>query len=243
MTKVVFITGGSRGIGSALVKQFVSSGHSVFATSTSNSGAEAITRQIDALNGEGKGLILDLKKNNLSDFIAKYTAEFPLPDILINNAAIVRDNLFIRISDSDWEDVLQVNLTACFKLTKSFIRPMLKKRWGRVIFISSVVGLTGNVGQSNYAATKAGLSGLCKSLAREVGNRGITVNCVAPGDIETDMTKKVGQEIKDALYNSIPMRKFGCPDDIAYATLFLSSDQASYITGNTLNVNGGMFMP
>ena len=167
---------------------------------------------------------------------------FSAPDVFINNAGITKDNLSIRMRDEDWNEVIEINLSACFKLSKSLIRPMLKARWGRLIFITSVVGLTGNSGQTNYSASKAGLGGFSRSLAREVANRGITVNCVAPGFIETDMTNKLPDDVKNKLASQIPNGKFGKPSDVADAVGFLASNEASYITGNTLNVNGGMYM-
>ena len=240
--KIVLITGGTRGIGAAIVEKFVKTNYVVYATATSERNAKLISTQISKLNGEGQGLVLNLEKDDLSKFVREFMTRFSAPDVFINNAGITKDNLSIRMRDEDWNEVIEINLSACFKLSKSLIRPMLKARWGRLIFITSVVGLTGNSGQTNYSASKAGLGGFSRSLAREVANRGITVNCVAPGFIETDMTNKLPDDVKNKLASQIPNGKFGKPSDVADAVGFLASNEASYITGNTLNVNGGMYM-
>ncbi len=240
--KIVLVTGGTRGIGAAIVEKFTRSNYIVYATATTEKNADTITKMIGKMNGEGQGLVLNLGQDNLSKFVEEFLNKFSAPSIFINNAGITKDNLSIRMKEDEWNDVLNINLSACFKLSKSLIRPMLKARWGRLIFITSVVGLSGNPGQTNYSASKAGLGGFSRSLAREVANRGITVNCVAPGFIETDMTNNLPDDVKNKLATQIPIGKFGKPSDVADAVGFLASNEASYITGDTLNVNGGMFM-
>ncbi len=237
--KLVLVTGASRGIGKEIAAKFAECGATVCGTATSEAGADGITA---ALNGRGSGFVmnsLDLESVNalLKAIEEKYGAS---PDILVNNAGITRDTLFMRMKDGDWDDVITCNLTAVARLTRACIGPMMKKRAGRVISITSVVGEMGNPGQCNYAAAKAGLIGFTRSLAQEVGSRGITVNCIAPGFIETDMTKVLTDEQKKFYETRIPLRKLGQAADIAHAALFLASDMAAYITGATLDVNGGM---
>ena len=211
--KVCLVTGAGRGIGRAIAIELNSAEHMAVDVSDSHSISEAC-----------------------KTFLGKYSAI----DILINNAGITRDNLVLRMSDDDWEDVISVNLTSCFFWIKNLLHPMIKKRWGRIINISSVVGLIGNAGQANYAASKAGIVGLTKSVAREVGSRGITVNAIAPGFIESSMTEKLSDDIKSEILKNIPAKKFGTPEDVAAAVGFLCSERARYINGHVLNVDGGM---
>jgi 3-oxoacyl-[acyl-carrier protein] reductase len=203
-----------------------------------------LQNEMDKNNIDGKAYVLDIKSqesvNKLSeDIINDYS---DTPDILVNNAGITNDNLLIRMDDSQWFDTIETNINSLYRISKTFLKPMIKKRKGRIICISSVVASTGNAGQSNYVTTKSGMIGFCKSLAKEVATRGITVNCVSPGFIETDMTNKLNESQKEQISKNIPMSKMGSPIDIAHAVSFLASDKASYITGETINVNGGLFM-
>ncbi len=240
--KVVLLTGASRGIGASILKRLVEKKYYVCGTATSDKSANVISEMIKDYGGIGCGLKLDFDSDNLRSFTENLIKLHGLPSIFINNAGITRDNLMLRMTNDEWDDVLEINLSAAFRLTKSILKPMIKLRWGRIIFISSVVGLSGNAGQANYAAAKAGLGGLSRSIAREVASRGITVNCIAPGYIETDMTKSLRDGVKNIVLNNIPLSKFGKPEDVANAVSFLVSDDASYITGVTLNVDGGLFM-
>ena len=238
--KIVLFTGASRGIGRAIAETFVARGAKVIGTATSESGAEAISGYLGA---NGKGFMLNVvDAQSIDSVLASIRAEFGEIDILVNNAGITRDNLLMRMKDDEWEDILDTNLTSVFRLSKAVMRAMMKKRFGRIITIGSVVGTMGNAGQANYAAAKAGLIGFSKSLAREVASRGITVNVVAPGFIETDMTRALTDDQRAGILSSVPANRLGDAKEIASAVAFLASDEAGYITGETLHVNGGMYM-
>ncbi len=237
--KTVFVTGASRGIGKAIAMAFEQLGATVYGTATSQNGADGIT---EYLGGHGKGFVMNsLDKSSVeSCFNAVVEAAGGCPDVIVNNAGITRDMLFMKMKDQDWQDVLQCNLFACVQICKLAISPMIKKRFGRIINISSIVGEDGNAGQCNYAAAKAGLVGFSKSLAKEVGSRGITVNCIAPGFVATDMTSALNEDQLKEWTKSIPLKRAATPDDIAASAVFLASDMAAYITGSTIDVNGGL---
>ncbi|WP_369788541.1 3-oxoacyl-ACP reductase FabG [Rouxiella sp. WC2420] len=238
--KIALVTGASRGIGRAIAEKLVAGGARVIGTATSEQGAEAISAY---LGENGKGIALNVtESSSIEQLLATIRAEFGEIDILVNNAGITRDNLLMRMKDDEWQDILDTNLTSVFKLSKAVMRAMMKKRFGRIITIGSVVGTMGNAGQANYAAAKAGLIGFSKSLAREVASRGITVNVVAPGFIETDMTRALTDDQRAGILSSVPANRLGDAKEIASAVAFLASDEASYITGETLHVNGGMYM-
>lgn len=238
--RIALVTGASRGIGRAIAQQLTQAGAFVIGTATSETGAAALSQQLGA---KGRGIVLNVTDAaGCAAAVESVVKEFGRIDILVNNAGITRDMLAMRLSDEAWDAVIDTNLTAVFRLTRAVLRPMMKQRWGRIINISSVVGAMGNAGQANYAAAKAGVIGMTKSVAREVASRGITVNCVGPGFIETDMTKDLPEEHKKALLAQIPAQRLGKTDDIAAATVFLASEQAGYVTGTVLHVNGGMFM-
>ncbi len=239
--KTVLVTGSTRGIGKAIAVEFARRGADVVITGRNKGTAEIVAENIkNEFNVNAYGCELDFSKDVPQQWkeIEKVAGNI---DILVNNAGLTRDTLFIRMKDEDWEEVINANLTGTFKITKLVVKGMMKKKWGRIINISSVVGFTGNAGQVNYATTKAGLIGFTKSLAKELASRNITVNAVAPGFIETDMTDKLPAEIKEKYLEQIPVGKFGKPEDVAYAVLFLASEMAGYITGETIHVNGGMF--
>lgn len=242
--QVALVTGASRGIGRAIALEFARQGAVVIGTATSESGAGAITDYLAASGaGTGKGAVLDVNDamgcNALVDHIQK---NYDGLSILVNNAGITQDQLALRMKDEEWDAVIATNLTAVARLSRAVLRGMMKAKNGRIINITSVVGSTGNPGQMNYAAAKAGVAGMSRALAREIGSRNITVNCIAPGFIDTDMTKSLNEQQIAALLNQIPLNRFGLPEDIAAAAVFLASSQASYITGTTLHVNGGMYM-
>ncbi len=241
--KVALVTGASRGIGAAIAEQLGKAGAVVIGTATTDAGAEKISARLAEQGIRGSGKVLNVTDvESVADFLKSVTEEFGAPSILINNAGITKDNLLMRMTDDEWFDVINTNLSAIYRLSKGVLRGMMKARWGRIINISSVVGAMGNAGQSNYAATKAGVAGFARSLAAEVGSRNITVNTVAPGFIDTDMTKVLPDEQKQQLLSRIPLGRLGSPDEIAAVVLFLASDAGSYITGETIHVNGGMYM-
>lgn len=239
--KIAIVTGASRGIGRAIAEKLSEDGFFVIGTATTESGAESISAY---LGEQGKGFALNVTEAaGIEAFIKTVATDYGTPAVLVNNAGITRDNLLMRMKDDEWDDIISTNLTSVFRLSKAVLRQMMKARYGRIINISSVVGSTGNAGQANYAAAKAGMVGFAKSMAKEVGSRGITVNTVAPGFIDTDMTKELPEEVKNTLLASIPVGRLGLPAEIAHAVSFLASEPAAYITGETLHVNGGMFMP
>jgi 3-oxoacyl-[acyl-carrier protein] reductase len=238
--KVALVTGASRGIGKAIAQELAGRGAIVVGTATSESGAQGIT---DMLAGQGgRGIVLNVDDPARITTVVEELAKEGGPQILVNNAGITRDMLAMRMKDEDWDAVLQTNLTSVFQLCRAVMKPMMKARHGRIINVTSVVGYSGNAGQANYAAAKAGVAGMTRAMARELGSRNITVNCVAPGFIETDMTRALSTEQTAGLLGQIPLGRLGAPADIAYAVAFLASDQAEYITGTTLHVNGGMYM-
>ena len=241
--KIALVTGASRGIGQAILHELARRGATVIGTATSESGAAAISEALAAAGLKGEGMLLNVTDAASVDaVIDAITGQYGRIDILVNNAGITRDNLLMRMKDDEWNAILDTNLTSVFRLSRAVLRPMMKARYGRIIGIASVVGTSGNAGQTNYAAAKAGMIGFSKSLAQEVGSRGITVNCVAPGFIDTDMTRALPEAAKQKLVERIPAGKLGTPDDIAQAVAFLASDGAGYVTGTTLHVNGGMYM-
>ena len=241
--QVCLITGASRGIGNAIALELASQGHTVIGTGTTASGAEGITRALGEVAGKGSGLVLDITNPEQSEsVIGEVISEFGPITVLVNNAGVTEDNLLLRMKSFQWEKTLSTNLTSVFRMTKLCLKGMTKARYGRIINLSSVVGATGNAGQTNYAASKAGLIGFTKSLALEIASRGITVNAVAPGFIETDMTADLPDEQRSRLLEGIPLARLGQPQDIAKAVAFLISDDAAYITGQVLHVNGGMYM-
>lgn len=241
--QVALVSGASRGIGQAIAKHLAQAGAAVVGTATSDAGAAAITQYLGALGNKGKGLVLNVNDTAQIDaVIDAVQTEFGAILILVNNAGITRDNLLMRMKDEEWDDILDTNLRSVFRLSRAVLRGMMKARTGRIINISSVVGAAGNAGQTNYAAAKAGMIGFTKALAREVGNRNITVNCVAPGFVDTDMTRALSEDQHRALLASIPLSRLGSVEDIAAAVGYLASPGAAYVTGTTLHVNGGMYM-
>lgn len=240
MSKIALVTGASRGIGQAIAKQLVEDGFFVIGTATSDEGAKSISNY---LAENGQGLKLDIANpDSIAEVIKKIANDFSPPSVLVNNAGITRDNLLLRMKDDEWNDIINTNLTSIFRMSKAVLRNMMKAKTGRIINISSVVGSTGNAGQANYAAAKAGMIGFAKSMAKEVGSRNITINTISPGFIDTDMTKHLAEEHKNTLLNSIALGRLGTPKEIAHAVSFLASEGAAYITGETIHVNGGMFM-
>jgi 3-oxoacyl-[acyl-carrier protein] reductase len=240
---IALVTGASRGIGNAIALALAAAGATVIGTATTQEGAQKFGAALAACGLKGHGAVLDAADPaSIDALLAALDAAGESPSILVNNAAITRDTLLLRMKPEDWDAVITTNLTSVFRLSKACVRRMMKERHGRIVNLTSIVGVTGNAGQANYAAAKAGLIGFTKSLAKELASRGITVNAVAPGFIDTDMTRGLSAEQKSALLGQIPMARLGAPEDVAAAVLFLVSPQAGYITGETLHVNGGMYM-
>ena len=241
--EIAFVSGASRGIGKEIALALGAQGAVIIGTATSESGADNISNYLKENNIKGKGLVMNVTdQDSITTTVKQITDDFGTPSILINNAGITRDNLVMRMKDDEWNDIMNTNLSSIFRVSKACLRGMMKAKKGRIISIASVVGVTGNAGQANYAAAKAGVIGFSKSLAREVGSRGITVNVVAPGFIDTDMTRALPEAQRDALLGQIPLGRLGSAAEIAHAVTFLASPGAAYITGETLHVNGGMFM-
>jgi 3-oxoacyl-[acyl-carrier protein] reductase len=241
--KVALVTGASRGIGRAIADMLGARGAAVIGTATTESGANAISQRFDELGIKGEGMRLDVGDDGSVDAVIKDIGDkYGVITILVNNAGITRDNLLMRMKADDWDAVLNTNLTSIYRLSKACLRAMMKAKTGRIINIASVVGASGNAGQTNYSAAKAGMFGFTKSLAQEVGSRGITVNAVAPGFIDTDMTRELPDAQRELLLGNIPLGRLGRPEEIASVVAFLASDEAAYITGETLHVNGGMYM-
>ena len=240
--KTVLITGASRGIGKAILESF-NNEYFVIGTGTSESSVQSILENLKSMNIEGESFKLDLgDRDSIKELTSLLDSKEIYPDILINNAGITRDNIMLRMKDEEWDNVIDVHLNGQYLLIKSFIKKMVKNRWGRIINISSTSAVLGNKGQANYAAAKAGIEAMSRSLARELGSRNINVNCVAPGFIETDMTKEISDGNEDFLASQIPLGRLGKPDEIAEVVNFLASEQANYITGQTIHVNGGLYM-
>jgi 3-oxoacyl-[acyl-carrier protein] reductase len=241
--QIALVTGASRGIGQAIALALGAEQAIVIGTATSQAGADSISATLDASGIKGSGLVLDVADSqSVGDCIKQVVELYGAPDILVNNAGITRDNLLMIMKDEQWDEIINTNLSSVFRMSKAVIRAMMKKRSGRIINVSSVVGATGNPGQTNYAASKAGLVGFSKSLAREIGSRSITVNTVAPGFIDTDMTRELPEEQRKALTTQIPLGRLGSAAEVAAAVVFLASPAAAYITGETIHVNGGMYM-
>jgi 3-oxoacyl-[acyl-carrier protein] reductase len=241
--KVALVTGASRGIGKEIARQLGASGAKVAGTATTQSGAEALEGDLRAAGLDAVGIVLDVgDAKGCEEALRQVTARLGDVSILVNNAGITRDNLLLRMKDEEWDQIMATNLRSVFVLSKLVLRQMMKARWGRIVNVTSVVGFMGNAGQANYAAAKAGIVGFSKSLAREVGSRNITVNCVAPGFIDTDMTRALPEAQREALISQVPLQRLGSPADVAAAVVFLASEGAAYVTGSTVHVNGGMFM-
>ena len=241
--KVALVTGASRGIGRAIALALGEAGYTVVGTATSESGAESISAGFAEQGVTGCGMVLDVASSQSVDAVLKAIGEqYGAPTVLVNNAGITKDNIMMRMKEEEWFDVIDTNLNSLYRIVKASLRGMTKARWGRIINISSVVGSMGNAGQANYAAAKAGMDGFTRALAREIGSRGITVNSVAPGFIDTDMTKKLPEEQRESLAGQIPLQRLGQPEEIAAVVAFLASDAGAYITGETIHVNGGMYM-
>ena len=239
--RVALVTGASRGIGRAIAAALADASMTVVGTATSESGAERIDAELASRGGAG--LVLDVSDpGSVDQAMAAVTERFGAPTVLVNNAGITRDNILMRMKSEEWDSVINTNLSAIYRMSKACLRGMTKARWGRIVTITSVVGSMGNPGQSNYAATKAGAEGFTRALAREVGSRSITVNAVAPGFIDTDMTRELSEDNKSAMLGQIPLARLGSPEEIAATVRFLVSEEAGYITGETIHVNGGMYM-
>lgn len=241
--KIALVTGASRGIGRAIAAHLAKKSYYVIGTATKSAGAEQCTADLLELNALGEGLVLDVTdQQSIHELMEDLERRGKMPAVLVNNAGITSDNLLLRMEDDEWDRVIETNLNSVYRLSKACLKSMFRARWGRIINIGSIVGSSGNAGQVNYCTAKAGLIGFSKSLAIEIASRGITVNVVAPGFIETDMTSALPDVVKDALLQRIPLKRLGQPDDIAAMVAFLASDEASYVTGQTLHVNGGMYM-
>ncbi|MEE9451935.1 MAG: 3-oxoacyl-ACP reductase FabG [Gammaproteobacteria bacterium] len=241
--KIALVTGASRGIGEAIAVNLAKQGATVVGTATSQQGADKISDNFSQKDLKGKGFVLDVsQQDSVEKLFQALSEDVGAPNILVNNAAINQDNLLLRMKDEEWSSVIDANLTGVYRLCKICLTPMFRQRWGRIINISSVVGATGNAGQVNYTAAKAGVIAFSKSLAQEMASRGITVNVVAPGFVDTDMTKELPEVYRKEILKKVPMKRLGKPEDIADAVLFLVSEHASYITGETIHVNGGMYM-
>ena len=240
-SRIALISGASRGIGAAIAQAFANDGVKVIGTATSDEGAARISERLESFGGRGE--VVDVSNGESVDALFKCLAQDDLmPSIVVNNAGITRDNLLARMKEDEWNDVIETDLGSIYRMCKAASRSMMKARWGRIVNVGSVVGSIGNAGQSNYAAAKAGMLGFSRALARELGGRGITVNAVSPGFIDTDMTRALSDAQREALLTQIPLKRLGDPDDVAAAVLFLCSEHASYITGETLHINGGMYM-
>jgi 3-oxoacyl-[acyl-carrier protein] reductase len=240
---IALVTGASRGIGKAIAEALGAQGMTVIGTATSERGAEAISESLAAAGTAGTGMCLNVSDDASVEAVVKAIGEeFGTITVLVNNAGITRDNLLMRMKPEEWDSVINTNLTSLYRVCKACLRPMMKAKTGRIVNIASVVGVSGNAGQTNYAAAKAGMIGFTKSLAQEVGSRGITVNAVAPGFIDTDMTRELPDAQREALLSAIPLARLGQPEEIAAAVAFLASDAAGYVTGETIHVNGGMYM-
>lgn len=240
---VALVTGASRGIGRAIAEQLAAAGMTVIGTATSEAGAASIADYLSQAGNAGTGKVLRVDSDDsVSETLAEITSEFGAPTVLVNNAGITRDNILLRMKEEEWSSVIDTNLTALYRVCKACARGMTKARWGRIINITSVVGAMGNIGQSNYAATKAGAGGFSRALARELGSRNVTVNCVAPGFIDTDMTRELAEEQRNLMLQQIPLGRLGEPGEVAAVVAFLASEQAAYITGETIHINGGMYM-
>lgn len=241
--RVALVTGASRGIGRAIAEQLAASGHTVIGTATSENGAAAISEFLGAAETPGHGMALDVTDADaVSQLVSRVTEEQGAPLVLVNNAGITRDNLLMRMKADEWDDVISANLSALYRVSKACMKGMTRARWGRIVNVTSVVGAMGNAGQSNYAASKAGAGGFSRALARELGGRNVTVNCVAPGFIDTDMTRGLTESQRDAMLGQIPLGRLGEPGEIAALVAFLCSNAAAYITGETIHINGGMYM-
>ena len=241
--QVALVTGASRGIGKAILHALGAEGYTVVGTATTKNGVNIIQEELNITGYNGKALVLDVtQEESIKTLLGDMKAEFGAPTILVNNAGITKDNLLMRMKDDEWEDVINTNLSSIYRLSKACLRDMMKAKTGRIVSISSVVGSSGNPGQVNYSASKAGIIGFTKSLAQEVGSRGITVNAISPGYIETDMTGELSSDQQEALLSKIPLGRMGDVQDIAAAVKFLVSDNAAYITGETIHINGGLYM-
>lgn len=241
--KVALVTGATRGIGKAIAQRLASAGAIVVGTATTDAGAANISAYLQEMGVKGEGVVLNVTQPEAIDALVETIAkQYGTPQILVNNAGITRDNLMLRMKEQEWDDVINTNLTSIFRLTKACLKGMTRARWGRIVSIGSIVGAMGNAGQANYAAAKAGLEGFSRALAKEVGSRNITVNTVAPGFIDTDMTKDLPEANKEAMLSQIPAGRLGKPEEIAAAVAYLVSEEAAYVTGATIPVNGGMYM-
>ena len=241
--KIALVTGASRGIGKAIAFELARQGCTVIGTATTDNGADAITEYLTQANVSGEGLSANvLNDGSITNLMDAITDKYGAPEILVNNAGIARDNLLMRMKDNEWHEVIETNLSSMYRVTKACLKGMTRARWGRIINISSVVGSSGNPGQSNYCASKAGIEGFTRSVAKEIGSRGITVNAVAPGFIDTDMTRELPPQQTEALLSQIPLARLGQPQEVASVVGFLASEKGAYVTGETVHVNGGMYM-